>query len=266
MHRPIIVPPETIPSNQEAVLSPTECPSPPTTSIRSSRVARAHARAPRGREGRIRYAINGLISMTPDGHPLLGETPEVKGLWAAAASWIKEGPGCGRAVAELMSGQVPTIDVHEAAVSRFYPSSRTTGFARARAAESFNKMYGIVHPAEQYESERPLRTGPLYERGRELGAVFHGPPAGSGRTGTRPTSGCSRGTRPAHGRPASGIPLVVADHQRRAPGDARGGGDGGPVRFHDPRRHRPRGARPGCSASPSPSSTSRSDGPSTRRC
>jgi glycine cleavage system aminomethyltransferase T len=68
---------------------------------------------------------------------------------------------------------VPTIDVHEAAVSRFYPSSRTTGFARARAAESFNKMYGIVHPAEQYESERPLRTGPLYERARELGAVFH---------------------------------------------------------------------------------------------
>ena len=120
----------------------------------------------------IRYAINGLISMTPDGHPLLGETPEVKGLWAAAASWIKEGPGCGRAVAELMSGKVPAVDVHEAAVSRFYPSSRTTGFARARAAESFNKMYGIVHPAEQYESERPLRTGPLYERARELGAVF----------------------------------------------------------------------------------------------
>ena len=27
----------------------------------------------------IRYAINGLISMTPDGLPVLGETPEVKG-------------------------------------------------------------------------------------------------------------------------------------------------------------------------------------------
>ena len=41
----------------------------------------------------IRYAINGLISMTPDGHPVLGETPEVPGLWSVAASWIKEGPG-----------------------------------------------------------------------------------------------------------------------------------------------------------------------------
>src|ERR1700744_5379816 len=111
--------------------------------------------------------------MTPDGHPLLGETPEGKGLWTAAASWIKEAPGCGRAVAELMARRVPPVDVHEADVARFYPSSRTTGFARARAAESFNKMYGIVHPAEQYESLRPLRTGPLYERARALGAVCY---------------------------------------------------------------------------------------------
>src|SRR5580698_3534366 len=173
MHRPIIVPPETIPSNEEAVLSPTELPF--TDDDFDPQLAASLDLMPEllgDEKAGIRYAINGLISMTPDGHPLLGETPEVKGLWAAAASWIKEGPGCGRAVAELMSGRVPTIDVHEAAVSRFYPSSRTTGFARARAAESFNKMYGIVHPAEQYESERPLRTGPLYERARELGAVF----------------------------------------------------------------------------------------------
>jgi len=173
MHRPIIVPPETIPSNEEAVLSPTELPF--TADDFDPQLARSLELMPDllGDENAgIRYAINGLISMTPDGHPLLGEAPEVKGLWVAAASWIKEGPGCGRAVAELMSGRVPTVDVHEAAVARFYPSSRTAGFARARAAESFNKMYGIVHPAEQYESLRPLRTSPLYERTRELGAVF----------------------------------------------------------------------------------------------
>jgi glycine/D-amino acid oxidase-like deaminating enzyme len=45
----------------------------------------------------IRYAINGLISMTPDGHPAIGETPEVAGLWSVSASWIKEGPASGRA-------------------------------------------------------------------------------------------------------------------------------------------------------------------------
>ena len=33
-------------------------------------------------------------------------------------------------------------------------------------------MYGIVHPAEQWESGRPVRLSPVYERERELGAVF----------------------------------------------------------------------------------------------
>ncbi|HET7244803.1 MAG TPA: glycine cleavage T C-terminal barrel domain-containing protein [Streptosporangiaceae bacterium] len=110
--------------------------------------------------------------MTPDGHPLLGEMPEVKGLWSAAASWIKEGPGCGRVVAELMSGRVPTVDVHEADVARFYPCQQTVAHVRARAREGFNKMYGIVHPAEQWESGRPLRVSPCYQREVDLGAVF----------------------------------------------------------------------------------------------
>ena len=39
----------------------------------------------------MKYAINGLLSLTPDGFPLLGETTEVRDLWSAAAVWIKEG-------------------------------------------------------------------------------------------------------------------------------------------------------------------------------
>ena len=120
----------------------------------------------------IRYAINGLISMTPDGHPALGETPEVPGLWSVAASWIKEAPGIGRAVAEWMTGSAPEIDIHEADISRFYAHQRTSAHVAARAREGFNKMYGIVHPAEQWESGRPLRLSPVYERERDLGAVF----------------------------------------------------------------------------------------------
>ena len=41
----------------------------------------------------MKLAINGLLSLTPDGNPIIGETPEVKGLWSAAAIWIKEAPG-----------------------------------------------------------------------------------------------------------------------------------------------------------------------------
>src|SRR6516162_964680 len=173
-HRPIIVSPDDIPSNEEAALSPTELPF--TAEDFDPQLAEALELMPEllgdERVG-IRYSINGLISMTPDGHPLLGETPEVKGLWSAAASWIKEGPGCGRAVAELMSGQVPTVDVHEADAARLYPHQATVEHVRGRAREGFNKMYGIVHPAEQWESGRPVRVSPVYERERALDAVFY---------------------------------------------------------------------------------------------
>jgi len=172
-HRPIIVAPDDIPSNEEAVLSPTEMPF--TQDDFDPQLLQALELMPEllgdERVG-IRYSINGLISMTPDGHPALGETPEVLGLWAVAASWIKEGPGISRAVAEWMSGVPPQVDIREADIARFYPHQRTNAHVVARAREGFNKMYGIVHPAEQWESGRPLRLGPAYDRQRELGAVF----------------------------------------------------------------------------------------------
>ena len=173
-HRPIIVAPDHIPSIEEAVLSPTEMPF--TSDDFDPQLELALELMPEllgDERAGVRYAINGLISMTPDGHPVLGETPEVPGLWSVAASWIKEGPGIGRAVAEWMSGVTPEIDIHEADISRFYPHQRTTAHVTARAREGFNKMYGIVHPAEQWESGRPVRVSPVYQQERELGAVFH---------------------------------------------------------------------------------------------
>src|ERR1700685_2455856 len=126
-HRPIIVRPDDIPSIEESALSPTELPF--TADDFDPQLAEALELMPEllgDEKGGIRYSINGLISMTPDGHPALGETPEVSGLWSAAASWIKEGPGISRAVAEWMSGRTPAIDIHEADISRFHDHQRTT--------------------------------------------------------------------------------------------------------------------------------------------
>jgi glycine cleavage system aminomethyltransferase T/glycine/D-amino acid oxidase-like deaminating enzyme len=172
-HRPIIIDPNEIPSLEESALSPTELPF--TQNDFDPQLQDALGLMPEllgDEKVGVRYAINGLISMTPDGHPVLGETPEVKGLWSVAASWIKEGPGIARAVAEWMNGQAPEIDLHEADVARFYDHQRTRAHVTARAREGFNKMYGIVHPAEQWESLRPTRLSPVYGREVDLGAVF----------------------------------------------------------------------------------------------
>ena len=172
-HRPILHDPAEIPSIEESALSPTELPF--TQDDFTEQLEHALELMPEivGDETvGIKYAINGLLSLTPDGLPLLGETPEVKGLWSAAAVWVKEGPGVARGVAEWMTHGEPEIDLQASDIARFYPCQRTAAHVRARAAEGFNKTYGIVHPGEQWESSRGIRLSPFHAREQELGAVF----------------------------------------------------------------------------------------------
>src|SRR5579871_2839343 len=172
-HRPILHDPEEIPSNEEAALSPTELPF--TQEDFEQQMEDALELIPEVLNDEsvgIKYAINGLLSLTPDGLPLLGETPEVKGLWSAAAVWVKEGPGVGRAMAEWMVNGESEIDLQSSDIAQFYEVQKSRAHVRARAAEGFNKTYGIVHPAEQWESNRRVRLSPYYERERDLGAVF----------------------------------------------------------------------------------------------
>src|ERR671937_445340 len=172
-HRPILYDAEEIPSIEEAALTPTELPF--TQEDFEQQLADALELVPEilGDESvGIKYAINGLLSLTPDGLPLLGETPEVKGLWSAAAVWVKEGPGVGRALAEWMTHGDTGIDLQSSDIARFYDEQRTPQHIRGRASEGFNKTYGIVHPGEQWESNRGVRRSPFYERQKELGAFL----------------------------------------------------------------------------------------------
>ncbi len=172
-HRAILHEPEEIPSIEQAKLSPTEMPF--TEEDFDPQLEQALELMPEllGADGaEIRYAINGLLSLTADGSPILGES-HVKGLWTAAAVWIKEGPGVGRAVAEWMTHGHSEIDVAHSDIARFHPHETTREHVRARTSESFIKTYGIVHPGEQYASDRDVRFSPMADSQRSLGAVFH---------------------------------------------------------------------------------------------
>ena len=170
-HRPILHHPDEIPSNKEAALSPTEMPF--TDDDFDPQMETAIELMDMLGDAEIRYAINGLLSMTPDTMPCLGETPEVRNLWSAAAVWVKEGPGMAQAVAEWMTYGYPrVIDVHGADIARFYDEERTDEHIWSRAEEHFNKTYGIVHPAEQWVGRRNLQVGPYFSRQEDLGAEF----------------------------------------------------------------------------------------------
>jgi glycine cleavage system aminomethyltransferase T len=173
-HRPILYDPNELPSNEQAALSPTEMPF--THEDFEPQLEDALELLPDMLDNdkvEIQYAINGLISLTPDAGPLIGETPEVKGLWSAAAVWIKEGPGVGRMVAEWMTDGAPEIDPNECDIARFYPYARTKDHVWARAFEGFPKTYGIVHPMEQWESSRGNRLSPFHQHTKDLGAVYY---------------------------------------------------------------------------------------------
>jgi heterotetrameric sarcosine oxidase gamma subunit len=172
-HRPIFHRPDDIPSNDEAALSPTEMPF--TQDDFDPQLEDALELMGEILEtAEIRYAINGLLSLTPDAMPVLGETVEVENLWSAAAVWIKEGPGIAQLLAEWMTHGYPHIvDPHGSDIARLYPFERSVHHVEARSAEHFNKTYGIVHPREQWASERGVNRAPFHSRTEELGAAYY---------------------------------------------------------------------------------------------
>ena len=190
----------------------------------------------------MKYAINGLISLTPDGMPILGETPEVKGLWSAAAVWVKEGPGVGKSLAEWMVHGESQIDLHSSDIARFHDHQKTRAHVKARTAEAFPRPTGS---STRPSSGRPTATSgcsPMHEREQELGAVFF-EAAGWERPQWYESNAPlveQYGVGAARGR--VGRALVVADHQRRAPRDARARRDLRPVRVRDLRRRTGPGA------------------------
>ncbi len=172
-HRPILVRPDDIPSLAEAERSPTELPF--TGGDFAPQLG--HAREIMGgllAGSEIGYAVNGLLSLTPDAQQVLGETAEVERLWSAAAVWIKEGPGTARLIAEWITYGYPRLcDPHGSDITRFYPHERTERHVRDRCNEHFIKTYGIVHPREQWASARGMKRAPFHDRTTALGAEYY---------------------------------------------------------------------------------------------
>ena len=171
-HRAILHEPEEIPSIDQAKLSPTEM---PFTERRLRPPARAGLELmPEllGAEGaEIRYAINGLLSLTGDGSAdprrERGQGPLGRGRRVDQG-----GPGRrprGRGVDDPR----PLRDRHPPQRHRALPPApERREHTRLRTTESFIKTYGIVHPAEQYESDRGRGSSPMHESQKKLGAVF----------------------------------------------------------------------------------------------
>ena len=114
-------------------------------------------------------------AMTPDGNPLLGPMPGVRGFWLAAGLSLNGfggAGGLGKALAELVTEGHAEVDVQPYRPWRFGGPYRDSDFAAAGAREVYKYYYRLRYPYDVSEAGRPKRLSPLHERLEELGAVF----------------------------------------------------------------------------------------------
>lgn len=119
------------------------------------------------------HSFNGLLQVTADGGPSIGESPDVRGLWYAEAVWVKDGPGVGKVLADMMTDGLTDVDIHGIDVARHYPLQKTPTYIHDRCYETAFKIYNpAVHNREPYTKGRHLRRSPFWPREQELGGHF----------------------------------------------------------------------------------------------
>ncbi|MEV6631071.1 FAD-dependent oxidoreductase [Actinoplanes sp. NPDC051470] len=123
------------------------------------------------RSSSVASGFNGVFSFTPDGFPLLGESPVVRGFWSAEAVWVTHSAGVGRVVAEWIVDGRPSLDLHECDLNRFHEAQLSPAYVHERSVRSFVEVYDILHPLDP-PSVRDVRTSAFHPRQVALGAVF----------------------------------------------------------------------------------------------
>lgn len=117
--------------------------------------------------------FNGPICYTPDGNPLVGPAPGLRNMWLAEgfSFGITAAGGTGYYLAQLMTEGEAEIDMASLDPKR-YGGWMTTEYAARKNEECYEHVFVLHHPDEEREACRPLRTAPVYDRQKALGAQF----------------------------------------------------------------------------------------------
>lgn len=133
----------------------------------------AIARVPAFGEVGIKKVYNGAIAYTPDGSPIIGPA------WDKRNFWLNEGHsfgvtasgGAGWQLAEWIVEGEPSIDMMGVDPRRFGPYA-TRGYLKAKNEEAYANVFTPHYPDEERVAARPLKRTPVYDRMKDLGAVF----------------------------------------------------------------------------------------------
>ena len=132
----------------------------------------ALCRIPALEQAEVRMLLNGPESFTLDSQFMLGESPDVPGLFLVGgmnSTGIALAGGAGKAMAEWIIAGESTIELNEADIRRFSPEMNVLGALEARIPEVLGCHYDNPYPGSSMKTARGQRRSPVH-----VGLVFAG--------------------------------------------------------------------------------------------
>ncbi|MEM7751487.1 MAG: FAD-dependent oxidoreductase, partial [Pseudomonadota bacterium] len=136
-------------------------------------IMRACERIPALATAGIKRVINGPMIWSPDGAALFGPVPELKNYYCCNGiiPGFSQSGGLGKLLAEWIVEGETELDMFPWDMAR-YGDWADKSFAKDRALDCYSHRFKIHFPYEERDAGRPVRTRPVYEKQKQLGAVF----------------------------------------------------------------------------------------------
>ncbi len=137
--------------------------------------AAAMRRVPVLESAGVQVFFNGPESFTPDDRYLLGEAPELRGMYVAAgfnSIGIQSAGGAGKVLADWIIDGHPPFDLWDVDIRRCAPFQRNRRYLRDRTVETLGLLYAMHWPFRQAETSRGVRKSALHDRLAAAGACF----------------------------------------------------------------------------------------------
>lgn len=133
----------------------------------------AFARLPCLQTAGIKSVINGPITYTPDGLPLVGKIPGKRNAYCITGlrAGLGEGGGHGWLLAQIIAHGEACYDTWCLDPRRFTQYA-TEEYTALKAVEDYQNEFRFHMPHEHRPAGRPIKTTPLTSRLKELGAEF----------------------------------------------------------------------------------------------